>query len=277
MIYTRGHLLAAAHLTTGMLDALLEHKDECYRPFDQKTARTDGTIKVRRIEPSIRELKKAQWRLNKYIQSHYTFPPYVFAGLKGKDSILNSKFHHGSKYFFTTDMKDFYPTITTGMVRRSLWKCGVRNAPARLMAELVTYKGHLPQGAPTSLIIANLVFMAHVGEKLTAMVASRNIRFTQYVDDLTFSSETDFKDLTPAIADAIRLSGLRMHQGKTNYGGKAIITGNHTSSSTMRPKQDLLAKADVLSVNEKEGLIGHLKRVKRVGKTPRRHLFGPST
>ncbi len=56
---------------------------------------------------------------------------------------------------------------------------------AVLVARLVTHRGRLPQGAPTSPAIANLVF-AKFDDKITFHLA-RDFVYTRYFDDLTIS------------------------------------------------------------------------------------------
>ena len=273
MIHSRRHLLNVTGLNDEGLDALLAHVHQCYTPYTQKKKKADGTTKQRRIEPSVGLLKKVQRKLNRYIQENYTFPEYVIGGLKGKDSILNAKIHQGSKRFFTTDLKNCFPSMDGHMVYRALSRSGVRGPVARLVTTLVTYQGHVPQGAPTSSIISSLVFVTHVAERIERLLADKGIRFTLYVDDLTFSAEQDFRELCDPVLDAIRAAGLKISHGKTHYGSKAAITGILTSSAGMRPKDELFNKLTVAEGPTKVGLTQHMARVKTAAKTPRRKFL----
>ena len=273
MIYSRSHLLNVTGLDDEGLDALLASDDRCYTPYTQKKRKADGTTKKRRIEPSVGLLKKVQRKLNRHIQENYTFPEYLIGGLRGKDSILNAKIHQGSKRFFTTDLKNYFPSIDGHMVYHALTRAGVRGPVARLVTSLVTYQGHVPQGAPTSSIISSLVFATHVAGPIERLIAGKGIRFTLYVDDLTFSAEDDFRELCDPILDAVRSAGLKISHGKTHYGSKAEITGIRTSSAGMRPKDDLFNKLDAAEGPSKVGLTHHMTRVKKAAKTPRRKFL----
>ncbi|HRO99692.1 MAG TPA: reverse transcriptase family protein [Flavobacteriales bacterium] len=273
MIHSKRHLLFVTGLDKEGLGALLEYVDQSYTPYTKKKVRSDGSVKERRIEPSVGLLKKVQKRLNRYIQANCPFPEYVMGGLKGKDSILNAKFHQGNKYFFTTDLKNCFPSMDRYMVNRALSRAGVRGPVARLVTSLVTYQGHLPQGAPTSSIISSLVFVTHVGRKIERLIAGKAIRFTLYVDDLTFSAEQDFRNLCEPILDTLRSAGLKISHDKTHYGSKAEITGIRTTSSGIRPKNEHFDKLANAEGSKKVGLQYYIGQVKKVAKTPRRkHL-----
>ena len=96
---------------------------------------------------------------------------------------------------------------------------------ARYLTKLTTYKGKLPQGAPTSPIVANLVFVK-TGKRLQKFAAFNNLTFTSFVDDLTFSSPSDFKEKTQNILDAVIADGFKISHKKTNYKSKLpTVTG----------------------------------------------------
>lgn len=273
MIADRKHLLRVTGLDDEMLDALIKWKANGYAPFEKKTKRKDGTWKTRKLEPSKGLLKKVQKRLNGYIQREHAFPEYVQAGLKGKDAILNSKFHQGSKRFFTTDLKDFFPSVDNHMVYRALVQAGVGPSAARPLTELVTIDRHVPQGAPTSTVVTNLVFVAHAGRHIEQLIAGKSIRFTQYVDDITLSAETDFHEVKDKVLELLRKGGFRINHKKTKYGNKAEITGNDTSVNGIRPKQATLDKAKTASLGKREGVVGHIARVNAANEKPRRKTF----
>lgn len=87
---------------------------------------------------------------------------------------------------------------------------------AHLLTKLVTYKGALPQGAPTSPVIANWVFCS-TGLKLAQIAKRERLTFTTYLDDLVFSSKKDFKKLIPEILEEIKRGGFCIHNKKVTY------------------------------------------------------------
>ena len=109
-------------------------------------------------------------------------PEFAYGGVKGKDNILNAKRHKGQKYVFQTDLTDFYPYISSKRVYGMFVRVGFSADVASKLTKLTTYEGHLPQGAPTSTTIANLVFEP-TGRKLQKLAEEHQLRLTTFVDD----------------------------------------------------------------------------------------------
>ncbi|HAO08984.1 MAG TPA: hypothetical protein DCQ50_18845 [Chryseobacterium sp.] len=75
---------------------------------------------------------------------------------------------------------------------------GFSPSVARILTKITTYQKSLPQGAPSSPIIANLVFLPAARE-LYQLASDNNITFSAFLDDLSFSSNSDFKQMIPDI------------------------------------------------------------------------------
>src|SRR5258705_3786226 len=87
---------------------------------------------------------------------------------------------------------------------------------SKILTQLTTYKGGLPQGPPSSPIIANLVFIK-TGNQLNNVVKNYSIIFTSFLDDLSFSSKKDFKALTQNLIEIIKSNGFYINHKKVNY------------------------------------------------------------
>lgn len=122
-----------------------------------------------------------------------------------------------------------------------------------------------------------MVFVAHAGRQIERLINGMGIRFTQYVDDITLSAETDFHDVKDQVLDLLRKGGFRINHKKTKYGNKLEITGNVTSSAGIRPKQATLDKAKSAPLGKREGVVGHIARVNAANKKPRRKTFTGQT
>lgn len=240
----------------GRLDHILTHIDEFYKEFKEfkrdkygnlrtnkpKYVKKFGQYQTRTINPPKGELKSVQKRINKYLSEHISMPEYAFGGVKGKDNIQNAYSHKGQKYVFQTDLKDFYPFITSKMVYQMFVRIGFSADVSRILTRLTTYKGHLPQGAPTSTTIANLVFEP-TGRKLQKLAEENKLRFTTFVDDVTMSSQSQFKDLTPLAIRILEEDGYRISQNKTTYkSGITEITGVKMTNNSMTTTSKFNAK-----------------------------------
>lgn len=196
-----------------------------YKQFGEYWSRT--------INPPKDELKEIQKRINGYLVEHIPMPEYAYGGIKHKDNIRNARYHKGQKFIFQTDLKDFFPYITHMMVYDMFLSNGFSPDVSSLLTKLTTYKGHLPQGAPTSTTIANLVFVP-TGIKLQAIAVREGLRFTTFVDDVTMSSQSDFKQIVPEIVQTITSHGFKISQGKTTYkSGITEVTGVRMLNNSM--------------------------------------------
>lgn len=82
----------------------------------------------------------------------------------------------------------------------------------------------MPQGTPTSTHISNIVFL-RTDYKLIELCNAHNVTYTRYIDDLTFSSQSDFQNDIEGILDIVLDSGLKISRRKTFYNGSQTVTG----------------------------------------------------
>lgn len=184
----------------------------------------NGKPKVRILNPSRNRLKVIQKRIHRNILAEIKMPEYAFGSVKKKDNILNAKKHQGKKYKLTTDIRNFFPSISHSQVFAMFRKNGFSPTVSKILTQLTTYKGKIPQGAPTSSTIANLV-MIKTGNKLNRFAKENNMTFTSYVDDLTFSSPVDFKDKVDDILEILTIDGFKISMNKTFYSRNPVVTG----------------------------------------------------
>ena len=215
------------------LDEFVKNIDSHYREWyevkvDKKTNQPktykDGTIKQRAIRPSKAPLKAIQKQIKDRILAVIEFPENVHGGVKKRSNITNAKPHQGKKYILTTDLQDFYPSITAKKVYETFLELGFNAQCAFYITRLTTWKGELPQGTPTSTHISNIVFL-RTDYKLIELCNAHNITYTRYIDDLTFSSQSDFQNDIEGILDIVLDSGLKISRRKTFYNGSQTVTG----------------------------------------------------
>lgn len=211
----------------------------------------DGTFKQRLIMPSYGRLKTIQGSIKKKILDKVVFPPNVHGGLKGKSNITNAEIHKGNKYKFTTDLLDFYPGINHKQVYAAFIYAGYTQHYAHWLTRLTTWKDQLPQGTKTSQALANLVFLK-TDYILIKFCDSNNIKYTRYVDDLTFSSQQDFKFLLSSILSIITQEGFKINYRKTKYKGEQTITGIQIFNNYIDAPEKLKLKAREENITNNE-------------------------
>jgi RNA-directed DNA polymerase len=242
MIHTRKYLYYALKSSEEDIQNIIYDIDNYYyylkKPKKKygRDQKEKGKIRYRELYPSTGVLKKIQESLNLFLQRNIKFPEYVYGSTKGKNNILNASAHVGNKYFFSVDMKNYFPYITHHQVFKMFRRNNFSPTASHILTKLTTFRGGLPQGAPTSPMIANLVFM-DTGRKLSTLANQHNLTFTSYLDDLEFSSKSDFKFLILKILRQIKLGGFHINHKKITYKqGLPEITGlfiNYNDSLTV--------------------------------------------
>jgi len=224
------------------LEEASNNTSKYYNPFEKRTYKRNGKLKIRLIEPTNGLLNKIQIRIKDRILAplidNNELSKYLYGGIKGKCNIENAKVHQGKKYHFCTDLKDFFPSISNKAVYEMFIKHGFSNQNASLLTKLTTINNHLPQGTPTSTHISNIVFLK-VDKDIVDITEKAGIVYTRFVDDLTFSSEKDFKEMTFKFLDIIKSHFFLYSHRKTFYSDKPVeVTG-------------IIVKQNGLDVNDK--------------------------
>ncbi|MBR2219193.1 MAG: RNA-directed DNA polymerase [Alistipes sp.] len=224
MISNPKSLCRAIGIKYGEIATILADINAYYYEYEKKKRDKKGELKytkfgtpeVRVINPSIRALKIVQKKICGLLNSKITPAPYAFGSTKGRSCVMNARFHQGNKYIFQTDLRGFFPSITREEVYRMFMLFGFSPDVASILTRLTTYKGHIPQGAPTSSLVANLVF-TKTGDILADYCKQHGLKFSTYVDDMTISGPSDFQELIPEILDIIRQDGYTISHTKTTY------------------------------------------------------------
>lgn len=126
--------------------------------------------------------------------------PIAHGFLRRRSIITNARPHVGRRFIFNVDLLNFFGAIHFGRVRGyfiSNKRFQLKPAVATVIAQ-ITCNGSLPQGAPTSPIVSNLV-ASILDIRLLKLSRALKLRYTRYADDITFS--TNAKSFPIAIAD----------------------------------------------------------------------------
>jgi RNA-directed DNA polymerase len=112
-------------------------------------------------------------------------------GFKPNLSILtNATVHAGRRWVFNIDLSDFFPSINFGRVRGFFIKNKyflLDAGTATLLAQIICHNNGLPQGAPTSPVVSNLI-SSNIDITLNRLAKRHRCTYTRYADDLTFST-----------------------------------------------------------------------------------------
>lgn len=250
-IGSRQDFFEAVHTCGYLLDcwALTERRDHVIRKFQPARVRAASYVEfaipkkaggTRTISAPVKPLKDAQRAVGALLQSLFT-PSNAAAGfIAGRSVAYNARHHLHQSCMLNLDLENFFPSITKAMVRTALRQelsdritssevinmiCNLCTVPNEAGIEV------LPQGAPTSPVLSNIV-LKRLDRRLSAFAAAHGYNYTRYADDITFSHDRPIRRFSPFFMDKIRAMiedcGLKINGRKTSLrvkGERLEVTG----------------------------------------------------
>lgn len=232
-------LLAHLGLSPKELKKIWWYRGRMYSQFSI----AKGGGKVRQITAPDKRLKIIQCKLAPLLDQLYRVRNPVHGFVPARSVKTNAEAHVQRRFVVNLDLKDFFPTITENRIAGLLRSLGVDDRVAETIARLCCFNSHLPQGAPTSPILSNMICFRLDGELLRAAKAARSI-YTRYADDITFSSYQPpaplFEGalpavgrfspdmLAPSLRDTFKNNGFAVNPDKAHYAdrnSRRVVTG----------------------------------------------------
>jgi hypothetical protein len=149
--------------------------------------RTGGTRTILAPEPRLKEIQR---RILRRVIARLRCHPAATGFERGHSIVTNAIPHVGWDVVIRLDLQDFFGSTTAVRVRDYFIAIGWQKDAADLLMRLVTHDGTLPQGAPTSPRLSNLLNV-RLDARLEALAHTRNMNYTRYADDITFSGKAE--------------------------------------------------------------------------------------
>ena len=143
----------------------------------------------RQINAPNPQLKSIQKALANMLFSFYVKRKPVFGFIPGKNHIMNAKKHLRAGCVLNIDLLDYFSQFHFGRIVGTLTHppYNLGDEAATTIAQIACLQGVLPQGAPSSPILTNIV-CAPLDSALTHLAQKYNLIYTRYADDITFSA-----------------------------------------------------------------------------------------
>ncbi len=192
----------------------------------------------RLIEAPKPRLKAIQRRILREILTAVPVHDRAHGFVRGRSCLTGAQVHASESVVATFDLAGFFPSIRLPRIH-GLFRClGYPWAVARRLAGLcttITPAGvllrymephpqelygvpHLPQGAPTSPAIANLLAWS-LDRRLDGLARVAGANYTRYADDFAFSGDTGFARGLDRFRDTVKTivgeEGFVLNPGKT--------------------------------------------------------------
>jgi RNA-directed DNA polymerase len=132
------------------------------------------------------DLKKLQRLVLRRLLGRLSAHGAVHGFERGRSIVTNASAHVGRAVVLRLDLKDFFTSTSAKRVEEYFLAIGWSERCAELLSNICTHKGGLPQGAPTSPRLSNLINF-RLDARLNALAKKCAANYTRYADDLTFS------------------------------------------------------------------------------------------
>ncbi|WP_416665901.1 reverse transcriptase domain-containing protein [Egbenema bharatensis] len=134
-------------------------------------------------------LKILQRKLSQVLYCVYRVKPSVHGYAPQKNIVTNAHVHSNKRYVLNLDLKNFFGSINFGRVRGMFMAkpYNLNAEVATVLAQICCHNNQLPQGAPTSPIVSNML-CAKLDSQLQQLAKKYSCTYTRYADDITFST-----------------------------------------------------------------------------------------
>lgn len=165
--------------------------------------------------------ERLKFHFNKIIQ-----PSYLMSPRKDRSQRDNAAVHLNARQYLTLDIKQFYPSTTLSMIRKSLVdQFGMDGDVAGLIANVATADEQVCFGSPLTPVLATLVHRP-MFDAIADLCAEFDLDHSIWVDDITISGTRIPGSFTARVRQIISSSGLKSHKFRYRTGNKVVfITG----------------------------------------------------
>jgi len=193
------------------------YRSRMYHRFDIAKRRHGSRV----ITAPDNRLKMIQRKLLALLEQLYRPRRPVHGFVEDRSVLSNAKTHLKRRYLLNLDLKDFFPSITEARVAGVLRSFKMPGRVADMVARLTCVDGHLPQGAPTSPLLSNMICF-RLDKRLMAFSRDARCLYTRYADDITISG---VQPPTLLFEGGIPAAG-RLAPAQLAEGLRRIIEGN---------------------------------------------------
>ncbi len=193
-----------------------------------------------------------------------------------RNQVWNASTHVQQTHITKLDVRDAFPSVSDRAVESALRASGLNREAAALVARLCTHDGELPQGAPSSNALLDLVLLP-LDRVINAYCRRKGYRYTRYADDLTLSGPEPLGLAERFVERQLKSENFFTNPEKTGRGGRknpVVITGVMTGQTTkVRPRmlertiaelKDAAETPDVATgLDSLRGSLGWIRQVNR--------------
>lgn len=223
--------------------------------------------KARKISEPLPVLKDVQYYILNNILKKTSCSIYAKAYKSGATLKGNAKFHRKQPVLVKLDLKDYFNSLHESRVFQLFHESfGYGKSVSTLMSKLCTLDGGLPQGAPTSPYLSNLLTSKMDDEIYKFCSSNGNLRYTRYADDISISGSMNPSDIISGVSRIVSEHHLQINKSKTAVirpHKRQVVTGVVVNNKIQAPKDYRRSIRFEMHFCMKYGVESHVSRSKK--------------
>ena len=209
-------------------------------------------------------LKSIQKRITDVLLIHMPVSRYAKAYRFGSSTLRNAKHHVGKQIVLKLDILHFFDSIRYSTVKDIVFPEEIYAEPLRILLTMLCYhKDALPQGAPSSPTITNII-LNEFDEQIGQWCREQGIAYTRYCDDMTFSGDFDPAEVIRFVRLELKKMGFLLNEQKTRIqrpGQQQNVTGIVVNEKLSIPADYRRKLRQELYYCRKFGIQEHLQKI----------------
>ena len=209
-------------------------------------------------------LKSIQKRIAEVLLIHMPVSRYAKAYRFGSSTLRNAKHHVGKQVVLKLDILHFFDSIRYSTVKDKLFPEEIYAEPLRILLTMLCYhKDALPQGAPSSPAITNII-LYEFDEQLGQWCREHGIAYTRYCDDMTFSGNFEPSEVIRYVRLELKKMGFLLNEQKTRIqrpGQQQTVTGIVVNEKLSIPADYRRKLRQELYYCRKFGILEHMQKI----------------
>ena len=209
-------------------------------------------------------LKAIQRRIADVLLIHMPVSRYAKAYRFGSSTLRNAGLHVGKQVVLKLDILHFFDSIRYSTVKDKVFPEEIYAEPLRILLTMLCYhKDALPQGAPSSPAITNIL-LYEFDELIGQWCRERDITYTRYCDDMTFSGDFDPAEVIRFVKLELKKMGFLLNEQKTKIqhpGQQQTVTGIVVNEKLSIPSDYRRKLRQELYYCRKFGVQEHLQKI----------------
>ena len=208
-------------------------------------------------------LKSIQKQIAEVLLIHMPVSRYAKAYRFGSATLRNAKHHGGKQVVLKLDILHFFDSVRYSTVKDKVFPEEIYAEPLRILLTMLCYhKDTLPQGAPSSPAITNII-LYEFDELIGQWCRDRGIVYTRYCDDKTFSGDFDPAEVIRFVRLELKKLGFLLNEQKNRIqrpGQQQSVTGIVVNEKLSIPSDYRRKLRQELYYCRKFGIQEHLQK-----------------